>query len=77
MPDVPFSQPAFDALETMAEAMDVPVTEAVRRALILLDATLQLNKDECLAVYSLCNGTTTHLKFAWQENALNDGADDA
>ena len=73
MPDVPFSQPAYDALETMAEAMDVSVTEATRRALILLDAFLQLNKWECLAVYNLMDGTTTHLKFAWQEDAQSDG----
>lgn len=70
---VRFSRPAYAALETMAEAMDVTVEEAARRALILLDAYLQLNYDECLAVYTFPEGTVTSLHFAWEPATQNDG----
>lgn len=69
MPDLPFSRSAYAALETLAEAMDVPVTEAARRALILLDTYLTLNKDECLAVYTFPEGTVRSLHFAWESGA--------
>lgn len=71
---VRFSRPAYAALETLAEAMDVTVEEATRRALILLDAYLQLNYDECLAVYKFPEGTVTSLHFAWEPAAQTDGS---
>lgn len=72
MPDVPFSPPAFDALLTLAEAMGVTPAEAVRRALILLDAYCQLNEGESLAVYNEGTKTTEKLTPRWTHS---DGSD--
>lgn len=67
MPDVPFSQPAFDALLTLAEAMDTTPAEAVRRALILLDTYNQLNEGEFLAFVEERTGRLERLRFRWDQ----------
>jgi hypothetical protein len=75
MPDVPFSTPAYDALETLAEAMDVPIVEAIRRACILLEVCSRLNEDEELAVLDRHTGQLERLRFAWTRPTLIDEVD--
>lgn len=76
MPDVPFSQPAFDALLTLAEAMEVTPAEAIRRALILLDTYNQINEGEFLAIMDTRTGRMERVRFRWEEVPLIDGEAD-